>query len=267
MGICLAFEKFSNLCVVAPFTKHASPWACNRVCQAPRTLHERRSYPFTLAKTQEKYPKLTNSASECGAAPRPARPPQPRLVRCRKTRTLGGGILLREVAVSDRGRVGSGSSSTRCGAPPSLSSRSSSLCSPRPAPIAPGQRCVGHQSSGRRRCLQPRATRQAQAKQPRVGLCPQRFRSSTMWPALASSRSRPAWRLASGIGWVPAIAVCIALGIISGFTFYLLDPMGASLLAAAEAATALATSQWEPAPSHWEGCDFPVGASQIPLGK
>ena len=43
--------------------------------------------------------------------------------------------------------------------------------------------------------------------------------------------------------------------------------MGASLLAAAEAATALVTSQWEPAPSHWEGCDFPVGASQIPLGN
>jgi hypothetical protein len=43
--------------------------------------------------------------------------------------------------------------------------------------------------------------------------------------------------------------------------------MGASLLAAAEAATALVTSQWEPAPSHWEGCDFPVGACTFPLGR
>ena len=28
--------------------------------------------------------------------------------------------------------------------------------------------------------------------------------------------------MAAGIGWVPAIAVCIALGCVSGFTFYLL---------------------------------------------
>ena len=43
--------------------------------------------------------------------------------------------------------------------------------------------------------------------------------------------------------------------------------MGASLLAAAEAATALVTSQWEPAPSHWEGCDFPLGSLRLPTGK
>ena len=43
--------------------------------------------------------------------------------------------------------------------------------------------------------------------------------------------------------------------------------MGASLLAAAEAATALVTSQWEPAPSQWEGCDFPLGSLRLPTGK
>ena len=55
--------------------------------------------------------------------------------------------------------------------------------------------------------------------------------------------------------------ICVTANRLSG------GRMGASLLAAAEAATALVTSQWEPAPSHWEGCDFPVGASQIPLGN
>ena len=47
--------------------------------------------------------------------------------------------------------------------------------------------------------------------------------------------------------------------------------MGAFLLAAAEAATALGTGGDFPSGSlhlsHWEGCDFPVGASQIPLGN
>ena len=55
--------------------------------------------------------------------------------------------------------------------------------------------------------------------------------------------------------------ICVTANRLSG------GRMGASLLAAAEAATALVTSQWEPAPSQWEGCDFPVGASQIPLGN
>ena len=27
------------------------------------------------------------------------------------------------------------------------------------------------------------------------------------------------------------------------------------------------TSQWEPAPSHWEGCDFPLGRLRLPTGK
>ena len=47
--------------------------------------------------------------------------------------------------------------------------------------------------------------------------------------------------------------------------------MGAFLLAAAEAATALGTGGDFPSGSlhlsHWEGCDFPVGALQIPLGN
>ena len=44
--------------------------------------------------------------------------------------------------------------------------------------------------------------------------------------------------------------ICVTANRLSG------GRMGASLLAAAEAATALVASQWEPAPSHWEVGDF-----------
>ena len=55
--------------------------------------------------------------------------------------------------------------------------------------------------------------------------------------------------------------ICVTANRLSG------GRMGASLLAAAEAATALVTSQWEPAPSQWEGCDFPLGSLRLPTGK